>query len=166
MPGSQFAPVQTISSRSRGLHPWQFAPWGGELRSRLCKQLAHVRAAGGETVSSPCSGASGASYFFRTYRSFSEGSAFPAPPRLAMKTWHCWRKTQCLCGFANSASGTVQKPRFYAGLSPTVLFPSLKPPSAWALKSRFGAAGFSEAAGKRPALGSVAGPGGFSLCPT
>ena len=33
-------------------------------------------------------------------------------------------------------SGTVQKPRFYAGLSPTVPFPSLKPPSAWALKSR------------------------------
>ena len=106
--------------------------------------------------------------------------------------------------------GTVQKPRFYAGLSPTVPFPSLKPPSAWALKSRFGAAataapvltasarprlvpghsshgpgprwgpgpteaaaetaalgrrGFLRAAGKRPALGSVAGPGGFSLCP-
>ena len=22
---------------SRGLHPWQVAPWGGELRSRLCE---------------------------------------------------------------------------------------------------------------------------------
>ena len=38
-----------------------------------------------------------------------------SPPRPEMKTWHCWRKNQCLCGFANSATwhsstgnGTVQ----------------------------------------------------------
>ena len=36
--------------------------------------------------------------------------------RLEIKIWHCWRKTQCLCGFANSArwhsstgNGTVQR---------------------------------------------------------
>ena len=29
-----------------GLHPRQFAPWGGELRSRLCKRKTHVRAGG------------------------------------------------------------------------------------------------------------------------
>ena len=90
--------------------------------------------------------------------------------------WHCSEKRYFLTGnklyqfkvtkYAKSCrtvpSGTVQKPRFYAGLSPTVPFPSLKPSSAWALKSRswspvgtrtdrggsrdrrFGAAGFSE----------------------
>ena len=68
--------------------------------------------------------------------------------------WHCSEKGYFLTGnklyqfkvtkYAKSCRtvpcGTVQKPRFYAGLSPTVPFPSLKPPSAWALKSRFGAA--------------------------
>ena len=61
--GSQFAPWQlaiarahrTASARPRGLHPrqfaargraGQFAPWSGELRSRLCKPPAHVRAGG------------------------------------------------------------------------------------------------------------------------
>ena len=43
------------SARPRGLHPrqfaargraGQFAPWSGELRSRLCKPPAHVRAGG------------------------------------------------------------------------------------------------------------------------
>ena len=46
---------QAASARARGLHPWQFAargragqftPWSGELRSRLCKPPAHVRAGG------------------------------------------------------------------------------------------------------------------------
>ena len=37
------APVQEDSARARGLHPRQFAPGGGELRSRLYKPLAHVR---------------------------------------------------------------------------------------------------------------------------
>ena len=46
---------RTASARARGLHPWQFAargragqfaPWSGELRSRLCKPPAHVRAGG------------------------------------------------------------------------------------------------------------------------
>ena len=68
--------------------------------------------------------------------------------------WHCSEKRYFLTGnklyqfkvtkYAKSCrtvpSGTVQKPRFYAGLSPTVPFSYLKPPSAWALKSRFGAA--------------------------
>ena len=31
---------------SRGLHPRQFAPGGGELRSRLCEPPAHVRGGG------------------------------------------------------------------------------------------------------------------------
>ncbi len=31
------------SARARGLHPRQFAPGGGELRSRLYEPLAHVR---------------------------------------------------------------------------------------------------------------------------
>ena len=74
-----------------------------------------MRAAGGETFSSPCPGAS---YFFRTYRSFSEGSAFPTLPRLAMKTWHCWRKTQCLCGFANSARWHSSKTQVLCGFEP------------------------------------------------
>ena len=34
------------SARARGLHPRQFAPGGGELRSRLYEPLAHVRADG------------------------------------------------------------------------------------------------------------------------
>ena len=38
---------QENSARARGLHPRQFAPWGGELRSRLCEPLARVRAGGG-----------------------------------------------------------------------------------------------------------------------
>ena len=37
------APVQEDSARARGLHPGQFAPGGGELRSRLYEPLAHVR---------------------------------------------------------------------------------------------------------------------------
>ena len=37
------APVQEDSARARGLHPRQFAPGGGELRSRLNEPLAHVR---------------------------------------------------------------------------------------------------------------------------
>ncbi len=46
---------RTASARPRGLHPrqfaargraGQFAPWSGELRSRLCKPPAHVRAGG------------------------------------------------------------------------------------------------------------------------
>ena len=55
--------------------------------------------------------------------------------------WHCSEKEYFLSGnklyqfkatkYAKSCrtvpSGTVQKPRFYAGLSPTVPFPSLKP---------------------------------------
>ena len=28
---------QEANSRARGLHPWQVALWGGELRSRLCE---------------------------------------------------------------------------------------------------------------------------------
>ena len=39
------------SVRARGLHPRQFAPWGGELRSRLCEPLARVRA-GGRAIAS------------------------------------------------------------------------------------------------------------------
>ena len=34
------------SARARGLHPGQFAPGGGELRSRLYEPLAHVRGGG------------------------------------------------------------------------------------------------------------------------
>ena len=34
------------SARARGLHPRQFAPGGGELRSRLYEPLARVRAGG------------------------------------------------------------------------------------------------------------------------
>ena len=46
---------QAANARARGLHPrqfaargraGQFAPWSGELRSRLCKPPAHVRAGG------------------------------------------------------------------------------------------------------------------------
>ena len=46
---------RTASARQRGSHPrqfaargraGQFAPWSGELRSRLCKPPAHVRAGG------------------------------------------------------------------------------------------------------------------------
>ena len=40
------APVQEDSARARGLHPRQFAPGGGELRSRLYEPLAHVRGGG------------------------------------------------------------------------------------------------------------------------
>ena len=40
------APVQEDSARARGLHPGQFAPGGGELRSRLYEPLAHVRGGG------------------------------------------------------------------------------------------------------------------------
>ena len=40
------APVQEDSARARGLHPRQFAPGGGELRSRLYEPLARVRAGG------------------------------------------------------------------------------------------------------------------------
>ena len=40
------APVQEDSARARGLHPRQFAPGGGELRSRLYEPLAHVRGEG------------------------------------------------------------------------------------------------------------------------
>ena len=40
------APVQEDSARARGLHPGQFAPGGGELRSRLYEPLARVRAGG------------------------------------------------------------------------------------------------------------------------
>ena len=40
------APVQEDSARARGLHPSQFAPGGGELRSRLYEPLARVRAGG------------------------------------------------------------------------------------------------------------------------
>ena len=42
---------------SRGLHPGQFAPWGGELRSRLCEPLTHVRGGSGlpsQSRLSPC----------------------------------------------------------------------------------------------------------------
>ena len=39
-------------------------------------------------------------------------------------------------------------------------------PEAAAETAALGRRGFLRAAGKRPALGSVAGPGGFSLCPT
>ena len=42
---------QENSARARGLHPRQFAPWGGELRSRLCEPLARVRA-GGRAIAS------------------------------------------------------------------------------------------------------------------
>ena len=38
---------------SRGLHPGQFAPWGGELRSRLCEPLTHVRGGSGLPSQSP-----------------------------------------------------------------------------------------------------------------
>ena len=37
---------RTTSARARGLHPRQFAPGGGELRSRLYEPLARVRAGG------------------------------------------------------------------------------------------------------------------------
>ena len=40
------APVQEDSARARGLHPRQFAPGDGELRSRLYEPLARVRAGG------------------------------------------------------------------------------------------------------------------------
>ena len=40
------APVQEDSARARGLHPRQFAPGGGDLRSRLYEPLAHVRGGG------------------------------------------------------------------------------------------------------------------------
>ena len=45
------APVRENSARARGLHPRHFAPWGGELRSRLCEPLARVRA-GGRAIAS------------------------------------------------------------------------------------------------------------------
>ena len=43
---AMLAPVQEDSARPRGLHPRQFAPGGGELRSRLYEPLARVRAGG------------------------------------------------------------------------------------------------------------------------
>ena len=151
--GSQFTPVQPISSRARRRRGNVFFPLPGRflLFWNVSIFLRGKRLSGAPTA-------------------WDENLALLAKNPVFMRVceqcqvaqfngkWHCSEKGYFLTEnklyqfkatkYAKSCrtvpSGTVQKPRFYAGLSPTVPFPSLKPPSAWALKSRFGAAGFSE----------------------
>ena len=90
--------------------------------------------------------------------------------------WHS-SKTQVLCGFEpNSAIFLSQAARGRTGQFAArgragqfaVLVPGgdrSGPTEAAAETAALGRRGFLRAAGKRPALGSVAGPGGFSLCP-
>ncbi len=99
--------------------------------------------------------------------------------------WHS-SKTQVLCGFEpNSAISLSQAAQclgtqvalwgggygraLFLGTQVTVLVPGgdrSGPTEAAAETAALGRRGFLRAAGKRPSLGSVAGPGGFSLCPT
>ena len=64
--------------------------------------------------------------------------------------WHS-SKTQVLCGFEPNSAISLSQAAQCLGTQ--------------VANAALGRRGFLRAAGKRPALGSVAGPGGFSLCP-
>ena len=82
--------------------------------------------------------------------------------------WHS-SKTQVLCGFEPNSAISLSQAAQCLGTQVTVLVPGgdrSGPTEAAAETAALGRRDFLRAAGKRPALGSVAGPGGFSLCPT